>query len=103
MEEFKKIRNWAEKRGIYDKGDVKTQFIKLQEEIGELSRSILKKDEDEFIDAIGDCVVVLTNLAELGNGYFGKLEIDIEGCIKSAYSEIENRKGEMKNGTFEKL
>ena len=35
------------------------------EEAGELAQAILKNDETEVIDAIGDMVVVLTNLAAL--------------------------------------
>lgn len=93
--EFQSIRDWANQRGIYEKGDKKTQFIKLQEEVGELSKAILKNDEEEFIDAIGDCVVVLTNLAALSG-------INIEDCINSAYNIISKRKGSMINGTFVK-
>ena len=92
---FDSIRNWADKRGIYDSGDTKTQFVKLMEEIGELGQAILKDDEAEFIDAIGDSVVVLTNLAKLGGH-------NIERCIESAYSEISARSGSMVNGTFVK-
>ena len=92
---FDSIRDWADKRGIYDSGDTKTQFVKLMEEIGELGQAILKDDETEFIDAIGDSVVVLTNLAKLGGH-------DIERCIESAYSEISARSGSMVNGTFVK-
>lgn len=94
-EEFNSIRNWANERGIYASGDPKTQYIKLQEEAGELAKAILKNDDDEFIDAIGDCVVVLTNLAAL-KGY------KIEDCINSAYDVIAKRKGKMENGTFVK-
>ena len=65
---FNNIRDWAERRGIYADGNVKTQFAKLIEEVGELAQSILKEDDVEFSDAIGDCVVVLTNLAAL-NGH----------------------------------
>ncbi len=93
--EFQPIRDWAKEKGILKSGDPKTQCIKLFEEVGELSKSILKNDEEEFIDAIGDCVVVLTNLAAL-KGY------NIEKCINTAYKVIKNRKGEMKNGTFVK-
>jgi NTP pyrophosphatase (non-canonical NTP hydrolase) len=93
--EFEPIRDWAKSRSLYEKGDKKTQIIKLYEEIGELSKSILKQDQDEFIDAIGDCVVVLTNLAALGG-------LDIEYCINSAYNVISKRKGSMQNGTFVK-
>lgn len=89
------IRQWADERGIYKNGDVKTQYIKLQEEAGELAKAILKDDQIELVDAIGDCVVVLTNLAAM-NG------LKIEDCIKSAYTEIKNRKGKMQNGTFVK-
>lgn len=92
---FDKIRSWAEERGIYASGDVKTQYIKLQEESGELAKAILKKDTEEFVDAIGDMVVVLTNLATL-HGF------NIEDCIDHAYSVIEKRKGKMVNGTFVK-
>ena len=55
------IRQWATERGIYTNGDTKTQYIKLQEESGELARAILKDNKSELIDAIGDIVVVLTN------------------------------------------
>jgi NTP pyrophosphatase (non-canonical NTP hydrolase) len=93
--EFQSIRDWAKSKGIIDNGDPKTQCIKLFEEAGELSKSILKNDEEEFIDAIGDCVVVLTNLAAL-KGY------NIEDCINSAYNIIAKRNGSMINGTFVK-
>tara|TARA_B100000214_G_scaffold63956_1_gene42170 strand:+ start:5912 stop:6655 length:744 start_codon:yes stop_codon:yes gene_type:complete len=93
--DFDKIRNWAEEKGILDKGDLKTQLIKLYEEAGELSQSILKDNREDTIDAIGDCVVVLTNLAELAG-------VRIEDCISTAYDEISNRTGKMINGTFVK-
>lgn len=92
---FGLIRDWAKERGIYDKGDPKTQLIKLYEETGELAQALLKEDKDGIIDAIGDSVVVLTNLAEL-------VGTDIETCIQSAYDEISNRTGKMVNGTFQK-
>jgi len=92
---FENIRQWADERGIYQKGDVKTQYIKLQEEAGELAKALLNKDEAEIQDAIGDMVVVLTNLAHL-NG------VHIETCIAQAYNVINKRKGVMINGTFVK-
>ena len=92
---FDLIRTWADERGLYDKGDTKTQFCKLMEEAGELGRAVLKNDNAEFVDAIGDMVVVLTNLAHLGG-------TSIEQCIDAAYAEIQNRKGKMVNGTFVK-
>jgi len=92
---FDLIRDWAEDKGIYDKGDQKTQYVKLMEEAGEVGRAILKDDTLEIQDGIGDMVVVLTNLAELSG-------LTIEECIDSAYDTIANRKGKMINGTFVK-
>jgi len=92
---FDSIREWAEQRGIYDKGDPKTQLIKLYEETGELSKAILENNKEDIVDAIGDSVVVLTNLAHL-------VGTNIEDCIGTAYNEISNRTGKMKNGTFVK-
>ena len=92
---FDKIRDWAEERGIYANGDPKTQSLKLVEEVGETCRAILKQNKDDAMDGIGDCVVVLTNLAHLCN-------TDIEHCIESAYNEIKDRTGKMNNGTFKK-
>ena len=92
---FDLIRYWANERGIYEKGNPHTQYVKLQEEAGELAKALLNKDKPEIKDAIGDIVVVLTNLAYLEG-------ITIEECIKSAYAEISDRKGKMINGTFVK-
>ena len=92
---FDLIREWASERGLYENGDPKTQALKLVEEVGETCRAILKEDHDEVVDGIGDCVVVLTNLAELQG-------VSIEECIDSAYAEIATRKGKMVNGTFVK-
>jgi len=92
---FELIREWAETRGLIHTGDPKTQVVKLMEEAGELAKATLKGDEHEMVDAIGDIVVVLTNLAAM-KGW------KIEDCIDTAYDEIKNRKGKMSNGTFVK-
>ena len=94
-ERFDLIRSWAKARGIYDKGNSHTQYVKLMEEAGELAKALLNKDVYEIKDAIGDMVVVLTNLAVLEG-------MQIENCIDSAYNEIADRKGKMINGTFVK-
>ena len=73
-ERFDLIRDWAATRGIYDKGNTHTQYVKLMEEAGELAEALLKEDDHEIWDAIGDMVVVLTNLAH-------QTGMDIEQCI----------------------
>jgi len=92
---FELIRDWARSRGLYDKGNSHTQYVKLQEEAGELAKALLKNDKPEIIDAIGDMVVVLTNLAHLQG-------VTIENCVDSAYTVISKRTGKMINGTFVK-
>ena len=85
---FDLIRKWALDRGLYQQGDSHTQYVKLQEEAGELAKALLKKDKPEIVDAIGDMVVVLTNLAHLEG-------VDIETCIASAYNVINKRTGKI--------
>ena len=60
-----------------------------------LAKALLQNNHDEINDAIGDMVVVLTNLAHLHG-------TDIETCIADAYKVIAKRKGKMINGTFVK-
>ena len=93
---FEKIRKWAALKGILVSGNPETQYMKLMEEAGELAEGLLKKDDAEIHDAIGDMVVVLTNLAALKDW-------NIEDCIQGAYDEIKNRVGVMENGTFVKF
>lgn len=95
LSRFKKVRNWAEQRDLYKKGDSKTQFVKLIEEVGETGRAILKNDELEIKDGLGDVFVVLVNLAHLC-GY------TLEDCIDESLTQIESRTGKMENGTFVK-
>ena len=40
-------------------------MLSFKEEAGELAKALLKNDQPEIVDAIGDMVVVLTNLAHL--------------------------------------
>ena len=93
--EFNTIRAWAESKGIYEKGEIKTQTIKLFEEAGELSKAVLNNNKEEIIDAIGDCVVVLVSIAHFS-------DVSIETCINSAYDVISKRSGKMVNATFVK-
>lgn len=87
------IRGWAEDRNLIEGSDVKSQFVKLIEEAGELANAIAKKNDIEFADAIGDMVVVLTIMAAQ-NGMM------IEDCIDNAWQEIKDRKGKMVDGIF---
>ncbi len=89
---FEQIRYWSVRRKIHNADSFK-QLAKLTEETGELANALIKNKPAEFKDAIGDCVVVLTILAQQNN-------LNIEDCIKAAYEEIKNRKGTSVNGLF---
>lgn len=126
IKEFDPIRQWAYLRGLYKTGDVKTQLVKLQEEVGELAKAILEDNRHDVVDAIGDCVIVLTNLASLAEQHFcsrcpnkhemGSIvdnqisrlkcedcrKLSIEHCINKSFDMIRNRTGKMNNGTFVK-
>ena len=97
IKQFDLIRQWARERGLYEKGDPKTQTLKLIEEAGEICRAVLKNDKEEIIDGIGDCVVVLTNLAEL-------IDMSIEDCIENeTFEEYKIRRKKNKTRIKEHL
>jgi NTP pyrophosphatase (non-canonical NTP hydrolase) len=87
------IRQWATDRNLIEGSDIKSQFVKLIEEAGELADAIVKKNDIEFADAIGDMVVVLTIMA-------AQNKMLIEDCIDGAWQEIKDRKGKMVDNIF---
>jgi NTP pyrophosphatase (non-canonical NTP hydrolase) len=95
MELFNKIRNWGKQRDLHDPSHKFKQLAKVSEEHGELSRSMLKNDVLAIIDAIGDKVIALTNLA-------AQYDLKIEDCIQHAFEEIEKRQGKTVEGVFSK-
>ena len=88
------IKKWAIDRNVVS-GDPKAQMVKLLEEAGELAEGINKNKQDLIIDSIGDVYVVLVILCM-------QLGLDINDCIKAAYEEIKDRRGELVNGLFVK-
>lgn len=89
----KEILEWANNKNLLNPNNVKSQFIKTVEEVGELANSINKNKLDEAKDAIGDIYVTLVILSN-------QLGLDIDNCIESAYNEIKNRTGKTVDGTF---
>lgn len=83
---------WSEDRGIIKNSNSLTQFAKLISEAGELADNIAKGRNIE--DDIGDCLVVLCNIAKMNNTNLTK-------CWNVAYNDIKDRKGYLnENGTF---
>ena len=95
MDKFERIRDWARDRNFMTDATAAGQFKKFLEEAGELGEALIDSNEDEIIDGIGDCVVVLTNIALLRG-------MNIEDCIHHAYKQIKDRKGLMLKGKFVK-
>ena len=88
------IKKWATDRDLTS-GNPTAQMVKLLEEAGKLATGVNKNKQDLIVDSIGDVYVVLVILCM-------QLGLDINDCIKVAYNEIKDRKGEMVNGTFVK-
>lgn len=92
IEVEEKIVNWSHDRGILTNGKATTQCLKLMSELGELADNIAKGLDTK--DDIGDCFVVLTNIARL-EGH------TLVECANVAYDDIKDRKGFLNaNGNF---
>jgi len=90
-----KVNEWADRKGIFDKGNPFAQAEKTIEEAQEIKDALLKDDKAELIDALGDTLVTIIIQAEMHN-------LDLLECLKAAYDVINNRNGKMVNGTFVK-
>lgn len=99
MKRFKKlarkVEQWAEEKGILEKGTPIAQADKTIEEANEIKIAILNNDKAEIIDGIGDTLVTLIIQAKMQG-------VDILDCLENAYNVISKRKGKMINGTFVK-
>lgn len=90
---IKNIKQWHYDRNLIDGASDKDQVCKLIQEVGELSDNVCK--QRDVRDDIGDCIVVLINIAERNN-------ITLTECLEVAYHDIKDRKGKMVDGIFVK-
>ena len=84
---------WHRDRNLIAGSTDAAQHTKLVEEVKELETNILLSQP--VIDDIGDCMVVLINIAER-NG------LSLFDCLNHAYEDIKDRKGKMVGGVFVK-
>lgn len=118
------IAQWHHDRNLIDGATNNSQFGKLLEEMMELYMTINKHRHvspeiavaevtgilDKLLekqrivcapadksvkDDIGDCIVVLVNIAE-------REQVTIQECVDTAWDDIKDRKGKMINGVFVK-
>lgn len=89
---FNNFTKWSTDRKIIQNGNILAQGLKLVSEVGELADNLAKgrciKDD------IGDCCVVLNNLALMQR-------LTLDECLEQAWNDIKDRKGLMnENGIF---
>jgi hypothetical protein len=84
---------WHRDRNLIEGSTDAAQHTKLVEEVKELETNILLSQP--VVDDIGDCMVVLINIAER-NG------LSLTECLQHAYDDIKDRKGKMVDGVFVK-
>lgn len=89
---FNNFTQWANDRQIIQNGNILAQGLKLVSEVGELSDNLAKgrciKDD------VGDCMVVLNNLAQMQG-------LTLNECLEQAWNDIKDRKGYMnEHGVF---
>lgn len=87
------IKEWHHSRNLIDGATDKDQVCKLIQEVGELSDNVCKGRD--IRDDIGDCIVVLVNIAE-------RHGVSLTECCEIAYNDIKDRKGRMVDGIFVK-
>jgi NTP pyrophosphatase (non-canonical NTP hydrolase) len=90
------VTDWAKARQIIPNATAESQTLKAVSEMGELADAVLKGQGNEMIDAIGDVVVCLINLAALKG-------VTLNHCVNEAWFSIKDRKGTLlPNGCFVK-
>lgn len=87
------VIDWADERGLLREDFAKNQMLKVIEEIGELAAALVRDNEEEIIDAIGDSFITLIILSS-------QLGLEPEDCLRHAYEVISQRKGKTVDGTF---
>tara|TARA_B110000503_G_C6822829_1_gene279592 strand:+ start:84 stop:386 length:303 start_codon:yes stop_codon:yes gene_type:complete len=92
---IEEVTQWADDRNILKSDNAPKQLIKIMEELGETSSALLKNNEPELKDGIGDILVTVIIFAQQC-GYTPT------ECLEAAYNEIKNRTGKTVGGVFVK-
>jgi NTP pyrophosphatase (non-canonical NTP hydrolase) len=87
------IANWAEEKGLLNPEFAPKQFMKIQEELGELASAIIKEDIDKEIDGFADVLITIIVLAWQRN-------INLKHALNMGWDEIKDRKGVVLKGSF---
>lgn len=82
---LQKITTWAHERKI-DEADPRVEFMKMAEELGELSSAYNKENREKLVDSIGDLQIALLIFCQL-------VRVDHYQALTEAYHEIAQRTG----------
>ncbi|WP_295729455.1 MazG-like family protein [uncultured Limosilactobacillus sp.] len=80
-----KIYQWAHERKI-DQADPRVEFMKIAEEVGELSAAYNKQNHAQLVDSIGDLQIALLIFCKL-------VGVDHQAALTEAYQTIAQRTG----------
>lgn len=89
------VMEWAQHRGIFEKGTPLSQHSKTIEEVQELTDALNDNDGPATKDAIGDTAITLIIQAHMHG-------MTLSDCLSAAWEEIKDRTGEMVDGVFVK-
>lgn len=84
------VQQWGRNKDINNPAK---QYMKVIEEMGELSESYNKNHPSELKDAFGDVQITLIILA-------GLMGVDYEEALQEAYGVIKDRQGKSVDGVF---
>jgi NTP pyrophosphatase (non-canonical NTP hydrolase) len=87
------VHGWADDKGLIDANNIKSQFVKVVEELGEAASAITKNQKEELIDGLGDTFVTLIILTM-------QCGLTPQEVLNAAWNEIKDRKGKTTNGVF---
>ena len=87
------VHDWANERELIKPEYIKSQTIKVLEELGETASAITKNKPDELLDGLGDTFVTLIILSL-------QCGVTPQEALNSAWNEIKDRKGKTTNGVF---
>lgn len=86
---------WANDKDILKEENAPKQMLKVLEEVGETAGALLKGNESEIKDGIGDSFVTLIILSK-------QLGLTPTECLEAAWNEIKDRTGKTVDGVFVK-
>lgn len=87
------VTTWANQRNLIHRDNAVRQALKVVEEVGETAGALLKNNEEDLVDGLGDSFVTLIILTE-------QLGYSPQYVLGKAYEVIQNRTGKTVNGTF---